>query len=133
VRDAKNQEVRVHSASATERIVRFYAHAWIDRDPAAVRQMIAPYAEIEWNLDLPVDDEQLVQSLDRLAASSATVAVVSLACADDRAVVLYDCAGDFGTARIAEFLVVGDGRLTEIRQVYDPTAIRRYFPDLLVG
>ena len=79
----------------------------------------------------PVDDEQLVETLDRLAASAHTVTVVSETCVGDRATMLYDCAGAFGTARVAEFLVVGDGRITEVRQVWDPTAIRRYFPELL--
>ncbi len=117
--------------SPTAKIARFYADAWTQRDPAAVRRIIAPFAEIEWNLDLPVDDEQLVQTLDRLAATAQSVTVVSENYADDRATMLYDCAGAFGTARVAEFLVVGEGRITEVRQVWDPTAVRRYFPELL--
>jgi len=121
----------VQTDSPTGRIARFYAEAWTQRDPAAVRRIIAPFAEIEWNLDLPVDDEQLVQTLDRLAAGAGTVTVVSEIHADDRATMLYDCAGAFGTARIAEFLVMGDGRITEVRQIWDPTAVRRYFPELL--
>ena len=115
----------------TQSIARFYADAWIQRDPAAVRRIIAPFAEIEWNLDLPVDDEELVQTLDRLAAAAQAVTVVSETYAGDRATLLYDCAGAFGTARVAEFLMVGEGRITEVRQVWDPTAIRRYFPELL--
>jgi ketosteroid isomerase-like protein len=31
---------------------------------------------------------------------------------------------------MAEFLTVEDGRVTEIRQVYDVTAIDRFFPGL---
>ena len=118
-------------ADSTARIARFYADAWTQRDPAAVRRIIAPDADIEWNLDLPVDDEQLVQTMDRLAAGALEVTLISEAYADDRATLLYDCAGAFGTARVAEFLTVGDGRITEVRQVWDPTAVRRYFPELL--
>jgi hypothetical protein len=59
------------------------------------------------------------------------VTLVSENYADDRATMLYDCAGAFGTARVAEFLLVGEGRITEVRQVWDPTAVRRYFPGLL--
>ncbi|GAA0811404.1 hypothetical protein [Spirilliplanes yamanashiensis] len=117
--------------SPTANVARFYAEAWTQRDPSAVRRIIAPCAEIEWNLDLPVDDEQLVQTLDRLAASARSVALVSETYAGERATMLYDCAGVFGSARVAEFLVVADGRITEVRQVWDPTAVRRYFPDLL--
>ena len=44
---------------------------------------------------------------------------------------VYDCVAPFGTARIAEFVTVTDGRITGIRQVYDVVALRRYFPGLL--
>jgi hypothetical protein len=114
----------------TRTIARFYADAWTQRDPASVRQIIAPYAEIDWNLDLPVDDEQLVATLDRIAATARTVVLANETYADDRAALIYDCAGVFGTLRLAEFLVVGQGRITEVRQVYDATAVRRYFPEV---
>lgn len=115
----------------TERVVRFYTEAWTHHDLPGVRQIIAPDAEIEWNMDAPVDDEQVVQVLDRIATRSGTINLVSEAYSGDRAVLLYDCAAAFGTARIAEFLLVDGGRIAEMRQVYDLAAIRRYFPDLL--
>jgi len=123
----------MHAMSDTERVVRFYAEAWRRHDPAAVRQIIAPDADIEWNLDLPVDDEQLVQVLDRLAARASSVVLVSENYADGRAALVYDCTAAFGIARMIEFIVVADGRIAEVRQVHDPVAIRRYFPDLLEG
>lgn len=115
----------------TRTIAHFYADAWIQGDPASVRQVIAPFAEIEWNLDAPVDDEELVRTLDRIAARARTVNLVNETYTDDRAALVYDCAGVFGTLRLAEFLVVEQGRITEVRQVYDATAVRRYFPDVL--
>lgn len=117
----------------TDRITRFYADAWIGGDTHAVRRMIAADAEIEWNLDQPVDDEELVQTMDRIAAFADSVTVVVHTCADGRATLVYDCAAPFGTARLAEFLTVGQGRITGIRQVHDPLALRRYFPGLLEG
>jgi hypothetical protein len=121
----------VQHRTETEKAVQFYADAWIGGDRAAVRRMIAPDAEIEWNLDEPVDDEELVQTLHRIAMFADSVTVVSSNVTDDRAALIYDCAAPFGTARMAEFLIVAEGRVAEIRQVYDPVAVRRFFPGLL--
>ena len=111
-------------------IVAFYTSSWIGDDRAAVRRLLAPDAEVEWNLDAPVDDEELVQTLHRIAVFADSVIVVSRAPSDDGAALLYDLAAPFGTARMAEFLLVEGGRVTEVRQVYDVVAIDRYFPGL---
>ncbi|BCJ53524.1 hypothetical protein Asp14428_49990 [Actinoplanes sp. NBRC 14428] len=115
----------------TAEAVAFYAQSWIATDDRAVRRIIAPDAEIEWNLGLPVDDEELVQTLHRIAAFADQVSVVSRTCAGERAALVYDCVAPFGTVRLAEFLVVAQGRVSEIRQVYDVVALRRHFPGLL--
>jgi len=115
----------------TAEVVAFYAQSWINCDPRAARRVIAGDAEIEWNLDLPVDDEELVQTLDRIAAFADSVTIAATTCVDDRAALLYDCAAPFGTVRVAEFVTVTDGLVSEIRQVYDVAALRRYFPGLL--
>lgn len=119
------------SMSGTTEVVAFYAQSWINGDPRAVRRVIAPDADIEWNLDAPVDDEELVQTLDRIAAFADPVTVVSTTCTGDRAALVYDCVAPFGTVRVAEFVTVADGQLSGIRQVYDAVALRRFFPGLL--
>lgn len=117
--------------SGTAEVVAFYAQSWINRDPRAVRRIIAGDAEIEWNLDAPVDDEELVRTLDRIAAFADPVSIAASAGTGDRAALLYDCVAPFGTVRLAEFVTVADGLVSEIRQVYDVVALRRYFPGLL--
>ena len=117
--------------SITPEVVAFYTQSWINRDPRAARRIIAGDATVEWNLDAPVDDEELVQTLDRITAFADAVTISSTTCADDRAALLYDCVAPFGTLRVAEFLTVTDGLLSDIRQVYDTVALRRYFPGLL--
>jgi len=115
----------------TTEVVAFYAQSWIGCDPGAVRRVIAPDAEIEWNLDQPVDDEELVDVQHRMATFADAITVVSVVCAGDRAQLIYDCQAPFGTVRVAEFLTVAAGTVGEIRQVYDVVALRRYFPGLL--
>ena len=111
-------------------VVEFYTGSWIGDDRDGVRQVLAPDAEIDWNLDAPVDDEELVQTLHRIAVFADSVTVVSRFCGTGGAMLVYALAAPFGTARLAEFLTVGSGRITRISQVYDLVAVDRYFPGL---
>jgi len=116
---------------STEDLINFYAESWIAGDRNAVRYLLAPDAEIEWNLGPAIDDEELVETLTRMAEFADGVTVVSKACNDNGAALVYDCAAPFGTARMVEFLAVGNGRITGVRQVYDVVAINRFFPGLV--
>ena len=111
-------------------VVGFWTKSWTSDDRVAVRQLLAPDAEIEWNLDAPVDEEELVQTLHRIAAFADAVTVVGQTRAEDGAALVYDLAAPFGTVRMVEFLAIADGRITEVRQVYDVTATDRFFPGL---
>ncbi len=108
----------------------FWTRSWTSDDRVAVRQLLAPDAEIEWNLDAPVDDEELVQTLHRIAVFADSVTVVGETRAEDGVALTYDLAAPFGNARMIEFLAISQGRITEVRQVYDVTATDRYFPGL---
>ncbi|GGL05585.1 hypothetical protein GCM10012284_45020 [Mangrovihabitans endophyticus] len=111
-------------------VVDFYVGSWIADDRGGVRRVLAADVEVEWNLDAPVDDEELVQTLHRIAVFADTVEVVSRAPAPDGVALVYDMVAPFGTARMAEFLTVAHGRITEVRQVYDLVAVDRFFPGL---
>ena len=111
-------------------LVEFYTGSWIGADRDGVRRVLAPDVEVDWNLDAPVDDEELVQSLHRIAVFADSVTVVSRVSRADGAAHVYDLAAPFGTARMAEFVSVHNGRIAEIRQVYDLVAIDRFFPAL---
>jgi len=113
-----------------EDVVAFYVASWINDDRGALRRLLAPDAEVEWNLDAPVDDEELVQTLHRIAVFADAVTVVSRTVAADGAALIYDLTAPFGTVRMAEFLAVEGGHVIEVRQVYDLTAVDRYFPGL---
>lgn len=113
-----------------DQVVTFYTQSWINDDRAAVRRLLAPDADIEWNLDAPVDDEELVQTLHRIAVFADSVTVVSRVDSADGAALIYELAAPFGTARVIEFLAVEGGQIIEVRQVYDVTLLDRYFPGL---
>ena len=56
----------------------FWTRSWINDDRLAVRQLLAPDVEVEWNLDAPIDDEELVRILHKIAVFADSVSVVSL-------------------------------------------------------
>ncbi|GAB1643645.1 non-hydrolyzing UDP-N-acetylglucosamine 2-epimerase [Krasilnikovia sp. MM14-A1259] len=127
------QVAAVACGHAEEDVARGYAQSWIDGDRHAMRRLLAPDVEVEWNLDLPVDDEELVQTLHWIAVFATEVTVVSRVCTGAAATHVYDCATMFGTVRFAEFLTLADGQVTEVRQVFDVVGLNRYFPGLLDG
>jgi hypothetical protein len=108
----------------------FWTRSWTSDDRVAVRRMLAPDAEIEWNLDAPIDEEELVQTLHRIAVFADEVTVVGQTRAEDGIALTYDLVAPFGTARMIEFLAIAGGRITEVRQIYDVVATDRYFPGL---
>lgn len=114
----------------TRDLTRDYVDAWTHGNRDRVRDLLAPDALVEWNLGLPVDPETLLETLARIAAQTEVVRVVSETYADARAAFVYDCVASSGTVRTAEFLSVSDGRIAEIRQVYDVTAVHRHLPGL---
>ncbi len=108
----------------------FWTRSWINDYRLAVRKLLAPDVDVEWNLDAAVDDEELVRVLHKIAVFADSVTVAARTPADDGAALVYDLVAPFGSARMIEFLAVTDGRITEVRQVYDVTATDRYFPGL---
>src|SRR3569833_12743 len=96
----------------------FWTQSWTNDDRPAVRRLLAPDVEVEWNLDAAVDDEELVRILHKIAVFADSVSVVARTPAEDGAALVYDLAAPFGTARMIEFLAVTDGRISEVRQVY---------------
>jgi hypothetical protein len=111
-------------------VIDFWTTSWTSDDPAAVRKPLAPNVEVEWNLDAPVDDEELLAVQHRIAAFADSVTVTGQTAADDGTAIVYELVAPFGTARMIEFLAVVEGRITEVRQVYDVTSVDRYFPGL---
>jgi ketosteroid isomerase-like protein len=113
-----------------EEVIDFYADSWIGGDLSGVRHLLAPDADLEWNLGPAIDEEELVQTLNRIAQFADGVTVIAKACNEQGAALVYDCTAPFGTARMAEFLTVAGGRITEVHQIYDTVAINRFFPGL---
>jgi ketosteroid isomerase-like protein len=108
----------------TEDVVRRYVAAWTGGDVDAVRALLAEGATAESNLPGP-----FLETLPVLAAQ-ARLAPVSETITAGRAALVYDCVTPGGPIRVAEFLTVADGRITDVRRVYDVVALRAALPAL---
>ena len=111
-------------------VVDFWVRAWTSDDVPAARKVLTADIETEWNLDAPVDDEEMLQVLHRIAAFADEVRLIARTDAVDGSALVYDLTAPFGTVRLVEFLAVGGGSISEIRHVYDVTAVDRFFPGL---
>ncbi|KUL34586.1 hypothetical protein [Actinoplanes awajinensis] len=111
-------------------VVDFWVRSWTSDDLTAARRLLTPHVEVEWNLDAPVDDEEVLQVLHRIAAFADRVELTARTDAIDGAALIYDLIGPFGSAQLVELLAVEQNLITEVRHVYDVTAIDRYFPGL---
>ncbi|MEU4562560.1 hypothetical protein AB0F72_29630 [Actinoplanes sp. NPDC023936] len=110
--------------------VDFWVRSWTSGDLPAARKLLTPGVEAEWNLDAPVDDEELLQVMSRIAAFADRIEVIARTDSVDGSAIVYDLTAPFGTARLVEFLDVEDGTINEVRHVYDVTAVDRFFPGL---
>jgi hypothetical protein len=115
----------------TRDVAHRYVDAWTHGDRDRVSEVLSPDASVEWNLGLPADVATLLDTLTEIARVADSVQIIAETYADERAAVIYDCVAPDGTVRAAEFLAVVDGRIREVRQTYDVTALRRMLPDLL--
>lgn len=108
-----------------------YADAWRHGDRTRALDLIDPRATVEWNLPLPAGVPALLSTLSRLVAGCLVIRLAEETYDGYRAALVYDCSTFDGPIRIVEFLAVADGRIQEIRQVYDLIALRRLIPGLL--
>jgi hypothetical protein len=100
--------------------------AWTAGDTGQLRRLLAADAAIESNLDgdfLRIAAD-FAAALDAAAVSAQTVSGNGIA-------VVYDCTAAGETFRLAEFLTIDEGRVREVRRVYDLDAVRRLLPHLV--
>ncbi|MEU7872345.1 hypothetical protein [Dactylosporangium sp. NPDC049140] len=115
---------------AVEDVAARWVTAWTTGRTTDIFRLLAAAPAIETNLD---PDGDFIELLTDYAAALDSVTVFSQTVLDRRAALVYDCALSGETFRLAEFLTVNEaGLVTEIRRVYDLSAIERLMPHLLL-
>ncbi len=113
--------------SETRRIVDAYCEAWMTGNVDRARTFLADDLDFEGSIDSFSSADDFVKALARFVDTLVEVKVARKFFDGDEAMLLYDCVTDTpaGTIRTAEHLRVEDGRIREIRLVYDATELRK--------
>jgi ketosteroid isomerase-like protein len=116
----------------TAELVQAYYDSWKEGiesfDEARLRRILAPDLHFEGPISGSRDDaEPFLLGLADFVRSVQSYQPLQQVAAGDQASALYDCAlsPSGGTMRFAEFFRVRDGRIQELRLLYDPNEFRR--------
>ncbi|MEI6668633.1 MAG: nuclear transport factor 2 family protein [Acidobacteriota bacterium] len=108
-------------------IVRPYFDAWTSGDMARARTYLADDLDFQGAIDRFNRADAFVPALSGFAGMLVRTDLLHEFYTDDAAALLYDCVSPTpaGTIRTAEFLRVKDGKIVEIRLVFDASELRK--------
>jgi hypothetical protein len=106
-------------------VVRGYYHAWTSGNLTYARTFLCDALDFEGSIDTFHSANQLIAALQGFHRMLKSVRLLKEFYSQDGAMLLYDCIMDFGTIRTAEYLGVTEGKISEIRAVFDATELRK--------
>jgi hypothetical protein len=107
-------------------IVRSYHDAWTTGDLATARTYLADDVDFQGPIERYNSADQFAQALGGFAGMLIRVDLVQEHYSTDGAALLYDCVtAPVGTIRTAEFFRLENGRIVQIRLVFDATELRK--------
>ena len=112
----------------TRKIVRGYHDAWSERkDLQAARSFLAPDLKFRGSVFSNDDREAFLESLNGLLPIMISVQLLDEFYEQNRAFLFYDLetAAPAGTMRIAEHFIVENGKITEMKLVFDATEMHK--------
>jgi ketosteroid isomerase-like protein len=123
---ARQQEQHM---SARQLVEKYYS-AWTTRDFSTARACLADNLDFKGSIDTLDSADALMEALKRFTSMVTNVRLIMSAFEGDRAALLYDCETPTpaGAIRTAEFFTVRDGKIAEIRVVFDATELRKLMP-----
>jgi SnoaL-like domain len=114
------------SPDATRALVRGYYDAWTSGDLDGARSRLADDLDFEGSIDRFTSAEAFVSALGGFAGMLEEAHMLREFYDASGAALLYDCVtrSPAGTIRTAEFFQVEDGKIRQIRLVFDATKLR---------
>jgi hypothetical protein len=108
-------------------VVRHYHEAWTHRDMATARSCLADDLDFQGPIDTFSSADEFIATLTGFAQMLTRADLLQEFYTDDAAALLYDCVTNSpaGTIRTAEFFGLRDGKVANIRLVFDATALRQ--------
>jgi ketosteroid isomerase-like protein len=111
----------------TRQLVETYHNAWTTGDIARARGCLADDLDFRGSVDTFNKADDFVAALTQFQRMLRGVAVLQSFFNDAGAALLYDCdtASPAGVIRTAEFFAVRNGKIAEIRLIFDATELRK--------
>lgn len=115
------------SVSDTRKVVDGYTKAWMNGDFDAARAYLADDVKFRGSIDQFDRADDFIIPLRAFSQLLVEVNKLEEFYDEDSACLLYDCVTDTpaGTVRTAEFFTVTNGKIVEIRLVFDATELRK--------
>jgi ketosteroid isomerase-like protein len=111
----------------TRQLVETYYHAWTTGDIARARGCLADDLDFRGSIDTFNSADDFVASLKQFQGMLRGVTMLQGFFDEKGAALLYDCdtVSPAGVIRTAEFFAVQNGKIAEIRLVFDATELRK--------
>ena len=111
----------------TRQLIESYHHAWTTGDITGARGCLADDLDFRGSIDTFSKADDFVAALAQFQCMLRSVTVLESFFSDAGAALLYDCdtASPAGIIRTAEFFTVRNGKIREIRLVFDATELRK--------
>ncbi len=108
-------------------LIETYHSAWTAGDIAGARGCLADDLDFRGSIDTFDKADDFVAALTQFQSMLSRVTMLRRFFDNEGGVLLYDCATatPAGVIRTAEFFTVRDGKITEIRLVFDATELRK--------
>jgi ketosteroid isomerase-like protein len=111
----------------TRQLIKNYHDAWTTGDITRARGYLADDLDFRGSIDTFNKADEFVAALTQFQHMLRGVTVLKSFFNESGAALLYDCdtAGPAGVVRTAEFFTVRNGKIAEIRLVFDATELRK--------
>ena len=108
-------------------LIKTYHNAWTVGDFPTARKCLADDLDFRGSIDTFSKADDFVAALTQFQGMLQNVTVLRRFFSEDGAALLYDCETPTpaGTIRTAEFFTIRDGKISEIRLVFDATELRK--------
>lgn len=112
---------------STRQLIETYHNAWTSGDFTTARACLADDLDFKGSIDTFSKADDFVAALTRFEGMLHRVTLLKSVFDQDSAALLYDCdtAGPAGVIRTAEFFTAKNGKISEIRLVFDASELRK--------
>ena len=112
---------------ATRKIVEGYSSAWASGDLDTARGFLADDLQFRGSIDNFNDADSLISALSVFLNILKSVNVLNAFYDENEAILMYDCVTDSpaGTIRTVEYFKVEDGKIKEIKLIFDASELRK--------